>query len=133
MRGAATLALVCTDRVDPGLTEFIRLCVGFLAGGGSLTLLEVGPGRGLLSGDDDLPDDVARNLSGLADFDVRPLPVADEELRDLLRGSERVIRVASPTRPGTPELLILDDAYLESADPGALLTDITNAGQLIRT
>ena len=132
MRGAATLALVSTDRVDPGLAEFIRLCVGFVAGGGSLTLLEVGPGRGLLSRNDDLPDDVARNLSGLADFDVRPLPVADEELRDLLRGSERVIRVASPTRPGTPELLVLDDAYLESADPTALLTGITNAGQLIR-
>jgi hypothetical protein len=132
VKGTATLAVVAAPQVDAGLAEFIRLCVGFVAGGGSLTLLEVGPGRGVLSGGADLPQDIEHNLRGLADFDVKPLPVSDEALHDLLRGSERVLRVASPTRSGIPELLVLDDATLETIEPKALMRGMVEAGQVLR-
>ncbi|MDJ0521558.1 MAG: hypothetical protein QNJ90_05725 [Planctomycetota bacterium] len=132
MRGTATLAVILTPQLDAGLDEFVRLCVGFVAGGGSLTLLEAGPGRGLLSRADDLPAEVERNLRGLAEFGIQPQPTSDDELHDLLRGCERVIRVADPGRPGNPGLLVIDDAYLASTSPTELTEALATAGQVLR-
>jgi len=132
VKGSATLAIVAAPRMGPGVEEFVRICVGFVAGGGGLTLLEVGPARGLLSSGRNLPDEVERGLEGLAAFGIAAGPATAEELVDLLRGCERVVRVAAPDRRGTPPVSWIDDAYLEEVDAQELLRDLVDAGQVIR-
>lgn len=132
MSGASTLAVVATDRLDAGALEFLRLCTGLIAGGGGLTLVEVGKGAGLLSGAADLPEEAERQLEGLASFDVVPRVVDAAALRALLVASSRVLRVARPTRRGTPALVVIDGPWLMHVPDPALVLAFEEAGQLLR-
>lgn len=132
MTGLPTLGVVATGRLDDGAFEFLRLCTGFVAGGGALTLVEIGKGAGLFSRAKDLPVRAEQNLDGLASFDVTPHRVDAAELRDLLLGSGRFFRVADPARTGTPELVVVDAAWLADASDASLVHAFEEAGQLIR-
>ena len=132
MSGTPTLAVVATDRLDAGAQEFLRLCTGHVAGGGALTLVEVGKGTGLFSRAEDLPIEVERQLEGLASFGVTPHRVSASELRDLLVGCGRFLRIARPTRRGTPEVVVVDGGWLMHVPDPALVLAFEEAGQLIR-
>ncbi len=132
MKGAPTLGVVATGRLDEAAFEFLRLCTGFVAGGGALTLVEVGKGAGLFSQAQDLPLRAERNLEGLASFGVVPHRVVASELRDLLVGCGRFLRVADRDRRGTPELVVVDAAWLMHVPDPSLVLAFEEAGQLIR-
>ncbi|MDF1701562.1 MAG: hypothetical protein P1V36_10450 [Planctomycetota bacterium] len=132
MSAAATLAVVATDRLDAGALEWLRLCTGLVAAGGALTLVEVGKGAGLFSRARDLPEEAERQLEGLAAFEVVPRAVEAPALRELLVASQRVLRVASPARRGTPALVVIDGPWLMHVPDPALVLAFEEAGQLIR-
>ena len=127
-----TLGVVAASRLEEGVVEFLRLCTGLVAGGGALTLVEVGKGAGLFSGAGELPSRVERYLEGLASFDIRPHRVDASELRDLLVGCGRFLRVADADRRGTPELVVVDGAWLMHVPDPSLVLAFEEAGQLIR-
>ena len=132
MSGTPTLAIVATDRLEEGAQEFLRLCTGHVAGGGALTLVEVRKGAGLFSSASELPLEVERQLEGLASFGVTPHRVSASELRDLLVACSRFLRVADPARRGTPEVVVVDGAWLMHVPDPALVLAFEEAGQLIR-
>lgn len=136
MRPGAALALVTPPLFDAGVLEFLRIVVGLVAGGETPLLLEIGPGAGLLSGrpseEVDLPEEGERYLEALADFGVRPATPSPAALREALGQCTRLLRIADPQRPGQPELLVVDAAYLAQVSDEALLRDLCEAGQVIR-
>lgn len=127
-----TLGVIAASRFDAGVLEFLRLCTGLVAGGGALTLVEVGKGGGLVSAGRGVPGPAERYLEGLASFDVRPHRVDAAELRDLLVGCGRFLRVADADRRGTPELVVVDGAWLMHVPDPSLVLAFEEAGQLIR-
>jgi hypothetical protein len=131
LSGRPTLAVVATRLLDAGALEFLRLCTGLVAGGGALRLVEVGRGRGLFSAGTDLPDEAERQLAGLASFEVRPEPIEAGELRTLLVGCDRLLRVASATRRGTPDVVVIDSAWLLHVPEPGLLLAFEEAGQVV--
>lgn len=131
MSDAPTLAVVAARRMDAGTLEFLRLGTGLVAGGGALTLVEVGRGAGLLSGGADLPEDAERYLEGLASFGTVPHPVDAGALRDLLTTCDRFLRVADADRSGAPPLVIVDAAWLAATSDDALVRAFEDAGQII--
>ena len=132
MTAPPALAVVAAPRVDEGVREFLRVCVGLVAGGGALTLVEVGCGRGVLSGDGEQPAEIERQLEGLAAFDAVPRPLEAAELRDLLAATDRVLRIAAPTRRGTPEVVRIDGPWLLHVGDEALVLAFEQAGQILR-
>ena len=136
MRSGTALALVTTPRFDAGALEFLRIVVGLVAGGETPLLLEFGPGAGLLSGrhpeEVDLPEEGERYLEALAEFGVLPAAPTLAALREALGHCTRLLRSADPQRPGQPELLIVDEAYLAQVSDESLLQDLSEAGQIIR-
>ncbi len=131
MSGRPTLAVVATRQRGDGALAFLRLCTGLVAGGGSLRLVEVGRGRGLFSNPSDLPDEAERQLAGLASFDVRPEPIEAAALRTLLVGCDRLLRVADADRRGTPDVVIIDAAWLMHVPDAGLLLAFEEAGQVV--
>ena len=132
MSGSSTLAVIATSRLDAGVEEALRLVAALVAGGGAVTLVEVGRGAGLLSAAAALPDELERTLEGLAAFGTVPRPVDAATLRQLLGQSGRLLRVADADRRGTPALAVVDAAWLVHVPDPALILAFEDAGQLIR-
>jgi hypothetical protein len=126
------LAVMAAPAVDAGVLEFLRVCVGVVAGGGRLDLVEVGRGAGVLDADGATTDDAQRYLQGLASFDVRPRGAPTAELRNLLADCDRLLRVAAPDRSGTPDLVLVTPAWLAAVCDDDLLRTVEDAGQLLR-
>jgi len=132
MSGRPILALITTPTLDPGVEVLVRLCVGLVAAGCEVALLEAGPGHGVLSGERAKPDEVERQLEGLAAFGVDPVPVTAADLGAHLGRATDVLRAADPARTGTPEVLVVDDAYLAGVNAPDLVRALCDAGQVLR-
>jgi len=126
-----TVALVTTPCADAGVEEFLRILVGLLAGGASISLLEIGAGVGLLSEGPQLSAKGARHLEALADCGVWPTPVGPARLREVLSRSTRLLRIAGASRSGRPPLLQIGVSYLRRVSDQTLLSDLGAAGQVL--
>ncbi len=132
MTAGRTLALVATPEVAGGVEALVRLCVGLMAAGERVDLAEIGPGRGVLSGGGEKPAEVERQLEALAAGGVVPRPLEATDVADHLARAAHVLRAADPGRRGTPEILIVDDAYLAEAVGSDLVHALCVAGQVLR-
>jgi len=133
MSARHTLALVTVDRLDERATEFLRICVGCLAGGHEVVLRDLGgSGRSI---PERAPVSSAAWVDALVDAGVLSRDGAAGEaggLRDALRICRGVLRLGDGARSGVPALLVIDDAYLAAITDEQLATDLANAGQVIR-
>lgn len=118
------LALFAAGTVDRDAVEWLRLVAALVAVGRGVRVVEVGPGRGVLSGDD-LPAEAERTLAALAGFDVVPETLPDPDVLALLAAAPAVLRCAQRTRPGEP-------ALLELGDGSTSLEALVAAGQVVR-
>ena len=120
-----------SSAATPSATEFLRLLSGLAACGDAPVLLELGPGRHVLSA---ASSDAERYLDALSASGVVPSHDTAASLRSALLAASSVLRLADPARSGTPALLMLTDDWLSqpSRTDAEILSSVLSAGQVIR-